>query len=74
MPDTPVRLHMGPQEATALLDPIRLELARLSARLDRIIARAELTPADITTLTAAREELAGAQAGISRLQTGASAR
>ena len=74
MPDIPVRLHMGPQEATALLDPIRLELIRLGARLERIIARAELTPDDIATLTAAREELSGAQAGISRLQTEASAR
>lgn len=74
MPDTPVKLHMGPQEAAALLDPIRLELIRLGARIDRIVARAELTPADIATLTEARDEIAGAQAGIARLQTEASAR
>ncbi len=74
MPDTPVKLHMGSQEAAALLDPIRLELIRIAARLDRVIARAELSPSDIAALTAAHAEITTASTGITRLQSEVSAR
>ncbi|MGH2547774.1 MAG: hypothetical protein ACRDHN_00165 [Thermomicrobiales bacterium] len=73
MPETPVKLHMGPQEAASLLDPIRLELTRLETRLARFVERAELTEADIATLVGARTSIAGATAEISRLQTEAKA-
>jgi hypothetical protein len=68
MPDTPVKLHMGPQEAAALLDPIRLELARLETRIARFLERAELIATDSATLSSARSAVNGALAEISRLQ------
>lgn len=74
MPDTPVRLHMGPQEAASLLNPIRLELARLEVRLARFVERAELTGPDIATLSSAQAVVSGAASEISRLQTEAKAR
>lgn len=73
MPDTPVKLHMGPQEAASLLDPIRLELGRLETRLARFVERAELNDADVATLSSAQASIAGAKDDISRLQTEAKA-
>jgi len=69
MLDAPVKLHMGPQEAAALLDPVRLELARLEKRLARFIERAQLSEADIATLSSAQSTLDVALADISRLQS-----
>jgi hypothetical protein len=69
MPDAPVKLHMGPQEAAALLDPVRLELARLEKRLARFIERAQLSEADIATLSSAQSALGVALTDISRLQS-----
>ncbi|CAN5627080.1 hypothetical protein BH09CHL1_BH09CHL1_19800 [soil metagenome] len=74
MPETPVKLHMGPQEAASLLDPIRLELRQLEMRLARFVERAELSEADITTLARAKTSIGGATVEISRLQTEAKAR
>jgi hypothetical protein len=74
MPEAPVKLHMGPQEAVALLDPIRLELIRLEARLARFVERAELGEADIAALTNAQAAISGASATIGRLQTEAKTR
>jgi hypothetical protein len=74
MPETPVKLHMGSQEAASLLDPIRLELIRLETRLARFAERAELSEADITTLAHAHASIASATAEISRLQTEAKTR
>lgn len=74
MPETPVKLHMGPQEAASLLDPVRLELVRLERRLARFVERAELSEADITTLATAQTSIAGAAADITRLQTEAKTR
>lgn len=69
MPDAPVKLHMGPQEAAALLDPIRLELARLEARVARFIERASLTETDVALLAGAQSALGTALTDISRLQS-----
>jgi hypothetical protein len=68
MPETPVKLHMGPQEASALLDPVRLELARLERRIARFLERAELTPTDAVTLSSARSAINVSMSEISRLQ------
>jgi hypothetical protein len=69
MPDTPVKLHMGPQEAKALLNPVRLELAALETRLARFIERAELTASDTAVLADAQSTIGNALAEIGRLQS-----
>ena len=50
-----VRLHVRRQDASVLLDPIRIELNRLTVRLDHYLAKLELSDADIIAITRARE-------------------
>jgi hypothetical protein len=69
MPNAPVKLHMGPQEAKALLNPVRLELAVLETRLARFIERAQLTADDTALLADAQSTIGNALAEISRLQS-----
>ena len=49
-----IKLHIRQQEAGVLLDPIRLELIRLSTRLDHQIAKLNLDDASIDDLVRAR--------------------
>ncbi len=72
-PHPPARLHFREQEASALLDPIRIELRRLEGRLDHYLERLILSDENTATLSRAREAIGEAVSRIETLQTEAEA-
>ena len=72
-PHPPARLHFREQEASALLDPIRIELRRLEGRLDHYLERLILSDDNAATLSRAREAINEAVANVETLQREAGA-
>jgi hypothetical protein len=72
-PHAPARLHFREQEASALLDPIRIELRRLEGRLDHYLERLILSDDNTAALSRAREAIGEAVSRIETLQTEAGA-
>lgn len=76
MPPTqpPARLHFRQQEAAALLDPFRIELNQMEARLAHYLERVILSDEDTARLAQAQEAIGEAATRIGALQAEASIR
>jgi hypothetical protein len=76
MPQTqpPAKLHFRQQEAAALLDPFRIELHQMEARLAHYLERLILSDEDTARLAMAREAIDEAAARVGALQAEASIR
>ena len=72
-PHPPARLHFREQEASVLLDPIRIELRQLQSRLDHYLDRLILSDDNTVALSQARDAIAEARVRIETLQTEARA-
>ena len=68
MPLPAVQLHVREQEAAVLLDPIRLELTRLTARLDHYLAKAKIDEASIDALERARLAISDAATTVAAIE------
>lgn len=66
------RLHVREQEASVLLDPVRIELNRLTVRLDHYLAKLKLSDADVVAITRAREVVSTAAETVTDIQSSAS--
>ena len=66
------KMHVREQDAGVLLDPIRIELNRLTVRLDHYLAKLKLSDADIVAITRAREVVSTAAETVTDIQTNAS--
>ena len=63
-----VKLHVRQQEASVLLDPVRLELNRLTARLDHYLRKASLDEASIDALTRAHQAVQAAAETVAAIE------
>ena len=63
----PDQYHINPQQANALLDPVRATLRELEGRLQHFVGRMPLEPADEAALRNAHQVLATAHRDIERL-------
>ena len=61
------RLHMSPQEAHALLWPVRKDLEAHAKRMRHMLERAEMSDADRASFEAAEQALLAAHAEIARI-------
>ena len=67
MTPTIAKLHIMQQDAFALLDPVRLELAELEARLQNYLDRLAFDEDDLNLIESARAALAVAHHELVRL-------
>lgn len=63
----PSKLHLFPQEAHALLWPVRKELETTANRLRRLIERTDLSPADQAALEDAERAVRAAHERVATL-------
>jgi hypothetical protein len=66
-PMGPSKLHLFPQEAHALLWPVRKELETTADRLRRLIERTDLAPDDQAALESAEAAVRAAHATVAAL-------
>lgn len=74
MPLPAIKLHVRQQEAGVLLDPIRIELNRLTARLDHYLAKATIDDASVEALTRARTAVNQAAEAVAAIEAEANGR
>jgi hypothetical protein len=70
MPKPSTKMHVREQDAGVLLDPVRIELNRLTIRLDHYLAKMKLADADVVALTRAREVVSAAAETVTDIQAG----
>lgn len=69
MPKPATKLHVRQQEAAVLLDPVRLELNRLTARLDHYLAKATIDEASTDALERARRAVQAAAESVAAIES-----
>ena len=74
MPLPAIKLHVRQQEAGVLLDPIRIELNRLTARLDHYLDKATIDDASVDALSRARAAVHQAADAVSAIEAEANGR
>ncbi len=74
MPKPPTKLHVRDQQAAVLLDPVRLELNRMTARLDHYLDKAKIDDDGVEALQRARSAVADTAAEIAAIATEAKLR
>jgi hypothetical protein len=70
MPRPATKMHVREQDATVLLDPVRIELNRLTVRLDHYLAKMKLDEAGVAALTRAREVVSQAAETVADIEAG----
>ena len=66
------KMHVREQDASVLLDPVRIELTRMTIRLDHYLAKLNLDDDDIVAITRAREVVSQAAETVTDIQAGSS--